>query len=192
MTYGFAAAPLYVEHEVAALNGLGPKVARIYGQGETPMTITAQSPAEIASAHATGDLEALSSVGRTSPGVEIRIADAEDRALPMGKLARCWCAAPRLCKAIGTIRKPVLRRCARWLHTGDIGCQDEFGQLTLKDRSKDTIISGGFNIYPREVEDAALTHPAVAEVSVLGRIHTRSDSLRWCFIGIDHHVNAAE
>src|ERR1700751_338771 len=88
-----------------------------------------------------------------------------------GKLARCWCAAPRLCKAIGTIRKPVLRRCARWLHTGDIGCQDEFGQLTLKDRSKDTIISGGFNIYPREVEDAALTHPAVAEVSVLGRIH---------------------
>jgi hypothetical protein len=50
MTYGFAAAPLYVEHEIAALNGLGPKVARIYGQGESPMTITAQSPTEIASA----------------------------------------------------------------------------------------------------------------------------------------------
>ncbi|MGN5478248.1 class I adenylate-forming enzyme family protein [Cupriavidus basilensis] len=58
-----------------------------------------------------------------------------------------------------------------WLRTGDLGCLDEHGRLTLKDRSKETIISGGSNIYPREVEDALLTHPAVAEVSVLGRPH---------------------
>jgi len=55
-----------------------------------------------------------------------------------------------------------------WLHTGDVGAMDEFGYLTLKDRSKDMIISGGTNIYPREVEEALLTHPGVAEVSVIG------------------------
>ena len=58
-----------------------------------------------------------------------------------------------------------------WLHTGDMGAFDEEGFLTLKDRSKDLIISGGSNIYPREVEEALLTHPLVAEVSVVGRAH---------------------
>jgi long-chain acyl-CoA synthetase len=58
-----------------------------------------------------------------------------------------------------------------WLHTGDVGAFDEEGFLTLKDRSKDLIISGGSNIYPREVEEALLTHPGVAEVSVVGRKH---------------------
>jgi long-chain acyl-CoA synthetase len=58
-----------------------------------------------------------------------------------------------------------------WLHTGDVGAFDGEGFLTLKDRSKDLIISGGSNIYPREVEEALLTHPGVAEVSVVGRKH---------------------
>jgi long-chain acyl-CoA synthetase len=56
-----------------------------------------------------------------------------------------------------------------WLRTGDVGVLDEEGFLTLKDRSKDVIISGGTNIYPREVEEALLTHPAVREASVVGR-----------------------
>ena len=58
-----------------------------------------------------------------------------------------------------------------WLHTGDMGCLDEEGFLTLKDRSKDLIISGGSNIYPREVEEVLLLHPSVSEVSVVGRTH---------------------
>lgn len=126
------------------------------------------------------------------PGVEIRIADAEDRALPVGEIGEVPVRGTTVMQ--GYWNNPEASAATLrngWLHTGDIGCQVEFGQLTLKDRSKDTIISGGFNIYPREVEDAALTHPAVTEVSVLGRIHTRSDSLRWCFTGVDHHVNAA-
>jgi long-chain acyl-CoA synthetase len=56
-----------------------------------------------------------------------------------------------------------------WLHTGDVGSFDADGYLTLKDRSKDMIISGGSNIYPREVEEVLLKHPAVREVSVIGR-----------------------
>jgi long-chain acyl-CoA synthetase len=56
-----------------------------------------------------------------------------------------------------------------WLHTGDVGAFDENGYLTLKDRSKDLIISGGSNIYPREVEEVLLAHPAIREVSVIGR-----------------------
>ena len=58
-----------------------------------------------------------------------------------------------------------------WLHTGDVGSLDEHGYLTLRDRSKDMIISGGSNIYPREVEEVLLTHPAISEVSVVGRPH---------------------
>jgi len=58
-----------------------------------------------------------------------------------------------------------------WLHTGDVGSMDEDGFLTLKDRSKDLIISGGSNIYPREVEEVLLRHPAVAEVAVVGKSH---------------------
>uniref|UniRef100_UPI003F490D49 class I adenylate-forming enzyme family protein n=1 Tax=Cupriavidus yeoncheonensis TaxID=1462994 RepID=UPI003F490D49 len=165
-------APLYVEDEVAALECLGSRIAQIYGQGESPMTITAQSPHEIAHAHATGDLQALASVGRALPGVEIRIADSEDRALPVGEIGEVLVRGPTVMQ--GYWNNPEASAATLrngWLHTGDVGCQDEHGQLTLKDRSKDTIISGGSNIYPREVEDALLAHAAVSEISVLGRNH---------------------
>lgn len=165
-------APLYVEDEIAAIECLGPRIAQIYGQGESPMTITAQSSDEIGRAYAVGDLKALASVGHALPGVEIRIADAGDRALPVGEVGEVLVRGPTVMQgywnnpeaSVATLRNG-------WLHTGDVGYVDEQGQLTLKDRSKDTIISGGSNIYPREVEDALLAHAAVAEVSVLGRRH---------------------
>lgn len=165
-------APLYVEDEVAAIECLGPRIAQIYGQGESPMTITAHSSHEIGRAYADGNLKALASVGRTLPGVEIRIADAEDRALPAGAIGEVLVRGPTVMQ--GYWNNPEASAATLrngWLHTGDVGCLDEQGQLTLKDRSKDTIISGGSNIYPREVEDALLAHAAVAEVSVLGRSH---------------------
>ncbi|MFS8979392.1 AMP-binding protein [Cupriavidus necator] len=193
-------APLYVEDEIAAIECVGPRIAQIYGQGESPMTITAQPPHEIARAYAVGDLKALASVGRTLPGVEIRIADADDRALPVGEIGEVLVRGPTVMQ--GYWNNPEASAATLrngWLHTGDVGCLDEQGQLTLKDRSKDTIISGGSNIYPREVEDALLAHAAVAEVSVLGRSHpvwgeevvavvvlkagmrmTRSELDQWC------------
>ncbi len=165
-------APLYVEDELAALNCLGPRIAQIYGQGESPMTITAQAPADIASAHAAGDRKALASVGRAVPGVDICIADPEDHALPVGEIGEVLVRGPTVMQGYWNNPQATVATLRNgWLHTGDVGCLDERGLLTLKDRSKDTIISGGANIYPREVEDALLTHPAVAEVSVLGRGH---------------------
>ena len=165
-------APLYVEDELAALNCLGPRIAQIYGQGESPMTITAQTPADIACAHAAGECQALSSVGRALPGVEICIADTQDHALPVGEIGEVLVRGPTVMQGYWNNPQATAATLRNgWLHTGDVGCLDEHGLLTLKDRRKDTIISGGSNIYPREVEDALLTHPAVAEVSVLGRSH---------------------
>ena len=66
-----------------------------------------------------------------------------------------------------------------WLYTGDLGSFDADGFLTLKDRSKDLVISGGSNIYPREVEEVLLKHPAVDEVSVVGRFSKKSGAKRW-------------
>lgn len=165
-------APLYIEDEVAALDCLGAKIAQIYGQGESPMTITAQSPDEIAAAYATGDLEVLSSVGRPLPEIEIRIADAEGHPLPEGEIGEVLVRGPTVMQGYWN-NPPANAATLRngWLHTGDVGWQDEHGQLTLKDRIKDVIISGGSNIYPREVEDTLLAHPAVSEVSVVGRSH---------------------
>jgi acyl-CoA synthetase (AMP-forming)/AMP-acid ligase II len=165
-------APLDVEDELAALNCLGPRIAQIYGQGESPMTITAQPPAEIAFAYSVDDRKALASVGRALPGVEICIADTEDHALPVGEIGEVLVRGPTVMQGYWNNPQATAATLRNgWLHTGDVGCLDEHGLLTLKDRSKDTIISGGSNIYPREVEDALLTHPAVAEVSVLGRSH---------------------
>ncbi|HJW25521.1 MAG TPA: AMP-binding protein [Rhodocyclaceae bacterium] len=165
-------APLYLEDALAALDCLGPKVAQIYGQGESPMTITAQSASQIATARASGDFDGLASVGRPCPGVEVCIADADDNPLPAGAIGEVLVRGATV--MAGYWHNPEASAATLrngWLHTGDVGCLDDRGRLTLKDRSKDVIISGGSNIYPREVEDALLGHPGVAEVSVLGRRH---------------------
>ncbi|MBP0595032.1 AMP-binding protein [Paraburkholderia sp. LEh10] len=136
------------------------------------MTITAQSPGQIEAAYSTGELEVLTSVGRPLPEVEIRIVDAEDHPLPVGHVGEVLVRGPTVMQ--GYWNNPLATAVTLrngWLHTGDVGFQDERGQLTLKDRIKDVIISGGSNVYPREVEDALLAHPAVSEVSVLGRSH---------------------
>jgi long-chain acyl-CoA synthetase len=166
----YGGAPMYVEDCLAGLERFGPKLAQLYGQGETPMTITAMS----ARLHADKDHprwhERLASVGLPQSLVEVRIADAEDRWLPVGEVGEVLVRGETIMN--GYWRNPeasaeTLRN--GWLHTGDFGCFDEEGFLTLKDRSKDLIISGGTNIYPREVEEVLVKHEGVAEVSVIGR-----------------------
>lgn len=165
-------APLYVEDEIAALACLGPKLAQIYGQGESPMTITAQSAALIAAAQAAGDPVALASVGAPLLGIELRIADAADRSLAAGEVGEILVRGPTVMAGYWNLPEASAATLRNgWLHTGDLGCLDEAGRLTLKDRSKDVIISGGSNIYPREVEEVLLAHPAVAEVAVFGLPH---------------------
>ena len=101
--------------------------------------------------------------------VEVVVADAEDRLLPSGEIGEVLVRGDSV--MTGYWRDPdASGRTLRggWLHTGDVGALDEDGFLTLKDRSKDLIISGGSNIYPREVEEVLLRAPGVAEVSVIG------------------------
>ena len=164
ITYG--GAPMYVADALRAIDLFGPRLYQLFGQGESPMTITGLPQAFHASR---SDLETC---GYARTGVEVAIFDADDRQVPPGEtgeivtrsdcvMAGYWGNAPATAQALR----------GGWLHTGDVGSLDARGFLTIRDRSKDLIISGGSNIYPREIEEVLLRHPAVAECSVVGRPH---------------------
>jgi long-chain acyl-CoA synthetase len=163
---------MHFETLLRGLDLLGPKFAQIYGQGEVPMTITALSKQMHADRSRPRWREIMGSVGLPRANVEVRVADDEDRPLPTGEIGEILVRGDVV--MTGYWKNPqataeTLR--GGWLHTGDMGAFDDQGFLTLKDRSKDMIISGGSNIYPREVEEVLLRHPGVFEVSVIGRPH---------------------
>jgi acyl-CoA synthetase (AMP-forming)/AMP-acid ligase II len=171
-TISYGGAPMYVADLQRALQLFGPRLYQLYGQGESPMTITGLDQRAHARALAAGDLAALASAGHARTGVAVRIVDEDDRDLPLGEVGEIITRSD--CVMAGYWANPQANDSALrggWLHTGDVGALDERGFLTLKDRSKDMIISGGTNIYPREVEDVLLTHPSVAQVSVVGAPH---------------------
>jgi long-chain acyl-CoA synthetase len=110
------------------------------------------------------------SVGRPVPGTELEIRDTDGRPLPTGEIGEICCRSPGVMR--GYWHAPdataeALR--GGWLHTGDVGRVDEDGYLYIVDRKKDLIIRGGFNVYPRDVEDALVQHPAVQMAGVIGR-----------------------
>ena len=171
-TIVYGGGPMYVADCKRAMAVLGPKFAQIYGQGETPMTITALSKARHADIHHPDYEARLASVGMPQTVVEVRVVDADDRTLPAGEIGEVLVRGDTVMR--GYWRNPdatatTLR--GGWLHTGDVGAMGPDGFLTLKDRSKDLVISGGSNIYPREVEEVLLLHPGVAEVAVVGAPH---------------------
>lgn len=166
----YGGAPMYLADLEAALATFGPRLAQIYGQGETPMTITGLSLKDHADTGHPRWRERMQSVGFPRTDVEVRVADADGRPLAAGEpgevlvrgavvMAGYWNQPDETAEALRD----------GWLHTGDVGSLDEDGFLTLHDRSKDLIISGGMNIYPREVEEALLRHPHVEAVAVVGR-----------------------
>jgi len=171
-TIVYGGGPMYVADCKAALARFGYKLAQIYGQGESPMTITAMGKAiHAASEHPRYD-ERLASVGQAFTGLEVMVADEHDRPLPAGGIGEILVRGDPV--MAGYWENPAasaetLR--GGWLHTGDVGSLDAEGFLTLKDRSKDLIVSGGSNVYPREVEEVLLRHPGVSEVSVVGQKH---------------------
>jgi long-chain acyl-CoA synthetase len=168
----YGGGPMYVEDCKAAFAALGPRLAQIYGQGETPMTITAMGRDLVADAIARGDDARIGSVGVAQTGIEVRVAGTDDEALPAGAVGEVLVRGPTVMR--GYWRNPeasAATLASGWLHTGDVGVFDAEGFLTLRDRSKDLIISGGSNIYPREVEEVLLRHPDVAEVAVVGHAH---------------------
>ena len=163
------AAPILPDDLRAAVGALGPVVWNGYGQGESPCTISAHGKAAIGAAVAADDEEALRSVGVARVGTSVRVVDEDDRELPAGEVGEVVVDGPTV--MAGYLDMPeataqTLRGGA--LHTGDLGRFDDHGRLTLVDRAKDVIITGGYNVYPREVEDVLDRDPAVAEAAVVG------------------------
>jgi long-chain acyl-CoA synthetase len=166
----YGGAPMYLADLEDALAVFGPRLAQIYGQGESPMTITALSKADHADRNHPRWLDRVQSVGVPSTDGEVRVVDEDGSELPIGEIGEVVVRGDVVMP--GYWNQPeasaeTLR--GGWLHTGDMGSFDDDGYLTLRDRSKDLIISGGMNIYPREVEEALLRHPGVRDAAVVGR-----------------------
>ena len=162
----YGGGPMYVEELRQSTAVLGPVFAQIYGQGESPMTITGLDRA----GHATDDDTILGSVGWPRSGVEVRVIDAQGAPVAVGDVGEIVCRGDVV--MAGYWRNSAATAQALkggWLHTGDMGSFDAHGCLTLRDRSKDVVISGGSNIYPREIEEVLQAHPGVATVSIVGR-----------------------
>ena len=168
----YGGAPMYLADLERALTLLGPKLYNLYGQGESPMTITGLDKAAHAdSGHPQWELR-LASAGVARTGVAVKIVGEDGRELPHGDIGEIVTRSD--CVMLGYWNNPDANaKTIRdgWLWTGDLGAMDAGGFVTLKDRSKDLIISGGSNIYPREIEDVLLRHPAVLEAAVIGRPH---------------------
>ena len=168
-TIVYGGAPMYAADIERALRVMGPRFVQIYGQGESPMTGTVLSRRHLADTAHPHHAERIASVGVAQTPVRIRVADAQGRDVPLGEVGEVLIGGDSV--MAGYWRNPEATASAirdGWLWTGDMGSLDADGFLTLKDRSKDLIISGGSNIYPREVEEVLLTAPGVAEVSVVG------------------------
>lgn len=168
-TIVYGGAPMYVADIQRALRVMGPRFVQIYGQGETPMVATALSRRHLADTGHPRYLERMASVGVAQTPVQVRVADENGRDLPAGEVGEVLVKGDSV--MAGYWRNEAATAAAirdGWLFTGDVGCLDADGFLTLKDRSKDLIISGGSNIYPREVEEVLLTCPGVAEAAVVG------------------------
>jgi len=164
ITYG--GAPMYVADSLRAIELFGPRLYQLFGQGEAPMTITGLPQ----SFHSRK--QHLETCGFARTGVEVKIFDDEEKELPAGEVGEIVTRSD--CVMRGYWQNPAAtEKTLRggWLHTGDVGSMDAEGFLTIRDRSKDMIISGGSNIYPREIEEVLLRHPSVAECSVVGRPH---------------------
>ncbi len=169
----YGGGPMYVADIKAAMARFGNKFIQIYGQGETPMTITCLSRADhlVQNGDTDDDLDnRLASVGCAQMPVEIRIADDQGQALADGEIGEILVKGDTVMLGYWANPAATARSIVDgWLYTGDMGVIGQHGYLTLKDRSKDLIISGGTNIYPREVEEVLLQHTDVAEVSVVGK-----------------------
>jgi long-chain acyl-CoA synthetase len=169
-TIVYGGGPMYLADIVEAVEVMGPRFCQIYGQGESPMAITALPRHLVADRAHPRWRERLASVGTAQSCVEVRVADADGHALPIGEAGEVLVrGAPVMAGYWGNAEASAAALRDGWLWTGDVGVLDGEGFLTLKDRSKDVIISGGTNIYPREVEEALLAHPSVREASVVGR-----------------------
>ena len=161
----YGASAMSVPRLQEAIEKFGPVFFQFYGQAECPMTITVMRRGE----HIADDPKRLTSCGRPVPWITVALLDRQGRPVPDGEAGEICVRGPLVMP--GYYNKPDLTEEAfehGWLHTGDIATRDPGGFLRIVDRAKDMVITGGFNVYPREVEDVLGTHPAVAQAAVFG------------------------
>lgn len=159
----YGAAPIAPTLLQRALDAFGPVMAQLYGQAEAPLSITCLQPHE----HTP---DRLASAGRPYTFVEVDIRDADGASVPPGVAGEVMTRGPHTMREYWQRPEETAATIEPdgWLHTGDLGQWDDGGFLSLLDRKNDVIISGGFNVYPREVEDALMAHPHVTDVAVVG------------------------
>jgi acyl-CoA synthetase (AMP-forming)/AMP-acid ligase II len=165
----YGAAPMSVDKLKKAIKVFGPVMTGGYGQTEAPASIALLPPSQ----HFDGDTlasdERLSSVGRPSPLIRVEIMDEQNRILPPGATGEICVRGDLVMrgyyKAPDKTAETIIDG---WLHTGDIGHLDVDGYLHITDRKKDMLITGGFNVYPSEVEQVIWAHPAVQDCAVIG------------------------
>lgn len=165
----YGGAPMLVEDLKQAMSKLGPCLVQLFGQAESPMTITYLPHQDHVQEGSPEQMKRLSSAGMPRTDVEVKIFDSDENELPPGETGEIVTRSDLVMK--GYWRNPEATADTiknGWLHTGDMGYLDDGGYLFIMDRSKDMIISGGENIYPREIEEVLIKHPAVREVAVIG------------------------
>ncbi len=169
-TISYAGGPMYEADILEAVEVMGPRFVQVYGQGECPMGITALSRHDVADRSHPRWRERLNSVGTAQSAVLVRILGEDGQELPPGEIGEIAVRGATVMPGYWENPQATAKTIRDgWLWTGDMGRMDEDGYVTLQDRSKDMIISGGSNIYPREVEEVLLTHAGVHEVAVVGK-----------------------
>ena len=172
-TIVYGGGPMYVDSLKKALAAFGPIFVQLYGQGEAPMTITGLRRADHVATQADGagwaPDEVLGSVGYARSGVDVAVLGPGGTPAAVGEIGEIVCRGDVVMSGYWNNPAATLATLRDgWLHTGDLGSFDDNGLLTLRDRSKDVVISGGSNIYPREIEEVLLEHPGVVEAGVVG------------------------
>ena len=161
----YGAAPMAPARIRQALDIFGPILLQGYGQTEAPNTILTLSRQD----HVDAPLERLASAGKPYPGLIVALLDDADNPVALGELGEICVRGPLVMSGyLDDDEQTEAAFRGGWLHTGDIARQDGQGYFYIVDRKKDMIISGGFNVYPKEIENVLATHPAVAAAAVIG------------------------
>lgn len=164
-TVVYGGGPMYVDSLKKAMAAFGPIFTQLYGQGEAPMTITGLRRAD----HLAADDAILGSVGYARSGVDVAVLGEDGTPAATDEIGEIVCRGDVVMSGYWSNPEATASTLQNgWLRTGDMGSFDARGYLTLRDRSKDVVISGGSNIYPREVEEVLIEHPGVSEAAVVG------------------------
>jgi acyl-CoA synthetase (AMP-forming)/AMP-acid ligase II len=166
---GYGGSPMYVEDLKRAVRRFGPVFCQIYGQGESPMTISMLTPADHRLSDDPIHEKRLASAGRVRDDITVAVLGDDGRELGPDQIGEIAIRGEVVMKGYWNKPEATVEAFRHgWYHTGDLGTRDADGYIYLLDRKKELIISGGANIYPREVEEVLLLHPGVLEVAVIG------------------------